>query len=404
MVTAGVPLTAGATDAQGTVGEGAAPAADSEARIAQVGEGATAAGETQIGGGAAVEDEPPIGGGATVEDEAQIGGGATVEDEAQIGEGAAVEDEAQIGEGATVEDDAKIGEGAEVEDGKVVTLGENLSEEQRASMYEYFGTSADEVETIIVTHADEAKYMEGIATAEQIGPSTNSCAYVEPTESGGIKVKTANLNFVTSAMIASTLTTAGMENCNVIAACPFEVSGTGALTGIIMAYETASGDSLDEGQKEAAMEELMTTGDIADSVGQEKATEVIKDVKTEVIDEGLTDPEEIGEAVDTIAEDNEITLTDEQRDQVVSLMQKISQYDYDVNALKDTLDNLTGETGVLSNIWNSVKTFFVGSDDGILNDTNDEALGTDVITDSTVNEGGFKDGLITRIKNFFSGE
>ena len=187
MVTAGVPLTAGATDAQGTVGEGAAPAADSEAG-AQIGEGATAEGETQIGGGAAVEDETQIGGGATVEDETQIG------------------------EGATVEDDAKIGEGAEVEDGKVVTLGENLSEEQRASMYEYFGTSADEVETIIVTHADEVKYMEGIATAEQIGPSTNSCAYVEPTESGGIKVKTANLNFVTSAMIASTLTTAGMEN------------------------------------------------------------------------------------------------------------------------------------------------------------------------------------------------
>ena len=53
-----------------------------------------------------------------------------------------IEDETQIGEGATVEDDSKIGEGAEVEDGKVVTLGENLSEEQRASMYEYFGTSA----------------------------------------------------------------------------------------------------------------------------------------------------------------------------------------------------------------------------------------------------------------------
>ena len=148
----------------------------------------------------------------------------------------------------------------------------------------------------------------------------------------------------------------------------------------------------------------MTTGDLADSVGQEKATEVIKDVKTEVIDEGLTDPEEIGEAVDNIAEDNDITLTDDQRDQVVALMEKISQYDYDVNALKDTLNNLTGDSGVLSNIWNSVKTFFVGSNDGILSDTNDEALGSDVITDSTVNEGGFKDGLLTRIKNFFTGE
>lgn len=304
---------------------------------------------------------------------------------------------------AEEEDTAEETEG-NTDSGKVVTLGENLNEEQRASMYEYFGTSPDEVETIVVTHADEVQYMQGIATDEQIGPTTNSCAYVEPTDSGGIKVKTANLNFVTSAMIASTLTTAGMENCNVIAACPFEVSGTGALTGIIMAYETASGEELDEGQKEAAMEELVTTGDLADSVGQEKATEVIKDVKTEVIDEGLTDPEEIGDAVDNIAEENEITLTDDQRAQVVALMEKISQYDYDVNALKDTLDNLTGESGALSNIWNTVKTFFVGADDGILSDTNDEALGSDVVTDSTVNESGFKDGLFTRIKNFFTGE
>ena len=37
-----------------------------------------------------------------------------------------------------------------------------------------------------------------------------------------------------------------------------------------MAYEQASGENLDEGQKEAAMEELVTTGEIADSVGQEK--------------------------------------------------------------------------------------------------------------------------------------
>lgn len=323
-------------------------------------------------------------------------------------DGTVTEDEQQKDDAAdentdAEEEDTDTSEG-NTDSGKVVTLGENLNEEQRASMYEYFGTSPDEVQTIVVTHADEVQYMEGIATDEQIGPTTNSCAYVEPTDSGGIKVKTANLNFVTSAMIASTLTTAGMENCNVIAACPFEVSGTGALTGIIMAYETASGEELDEGQKEAAMEELVTTGDLADSVGQEKATEVIKDVKTEVIDEGLTDPEKIGEAVDNIAEDNDITLTDDQRDQVVALMEKISQYDYDVNALKDTLNNLTGDSGVLSNIWNSVKTFFVGSNDGILSDTNDEALGSDVITDSTVNEGGFKDGLLTRIKNFFTGE
>ena len=301
-------------------------------------------------------------------------------------------------------DETEVIEGDQVDTDNVVTLGENLTTEQRDAMYKYFGTSADKVRTIIVTHSDEVKYMEGIATAEQIGNTTNSCAYVEPTNSGGIKVKTANLNFVTSAMIASTLTTAGMENCNVIAACPFEVSGTGALTGIIMAYETASGEKLDEGKKEAAMEELITTGDLADSIGSEEATQVVGEVKEEILDKGLTDSDEIGDAVDKIAEKHDVTLTDDQKQQLVSLMEKISQYDYDLDSIKDTLNNLSGKVGALEGVWNSVKSFFVGSGDGILNDTDDSALGSDIITDSNVDVSGFKDGLLTRIINFFKGE
>ena len=407
MVTASIPMAASASET-GSTAQDAGSSESGTAGTDSAGVTGGTSGETGSSGG---EDSAAGGNGGTTAD----GTGQTGADTDGTGQGTGTTDGTVTEDGQQTDGTADESADAEEEDtaeetegntdsGKVVTLGENLNEEQRASMYEYFGTSPDEVETIVVTHADEVQYMQGIATDEQIGPTTNSCAYVEPTDSGGIKVKTANLNFVTSAMIASTLTTAGMENCNVIAACPFEVSGTGALTGIIMAYETASGEELDEGQKEAAMEELVTTGDLADSVGQEKATEVIKDVKTEVIDEGLTDPEEIGDAVDNIAEENEITLTDDQRAQVVALMEKISQYDYDVNALKDTLDNLTGESGALSNIWNTVKTFFVGSDDGILSDTNDEALGSDVVTDSTVNESGFKDGLFTRIKNFFTGE
>ena len=301
-------------------------------------------------------------------------------------------------------DEPEVIEGDQVDTNNVVTLGENLTTEQREAMYKYFGTSADKVRTIIVTHSDEVKYMEGIATAEQIGNTTNSCAYVEPTNSGGIKVKTANLNYVTSAMIASTLTTAGMENCNVIAACPFEVSGTGALTGIIMAYETASGETLDEGKKEAAMEELITTGDLADSIGSEEATQVIGEVKEEILDKGLTDADEIGDAVDSIAADHDVTLTDDQKQQIVSLMQKISQYDYDLDSIKDTLNNLSGKVGGLESAWNSIKSFFVGSGDGILNNTDDSALGSNIITDSNVDVSGFKDGLLTRIINFFKGE
>ena len=227
----------------------------------------------------------------------------------------------------------------------VVTLGANLTQEQKTSMYEYFGTSADQVETIEVTNADERKYMEGIASEEQIGTRTYSCSYVEPTSDGGIQVKVANLTYVTSSMIASTLTTSGVENCNVVAASPIAVSGTGALTGIMMAYETASGETLDEGQKAAATEELVTTGELADAVGDEAATGIMNDVKEQVIGDGLTDPSEIQDAVTEAAKTYNITLTEDQMNKITSLMENISQYDYDVKALKETLDNLNGESG-----------------------------------------------------------
>lgn len=295
---------------------------------------------------------------------------------------------------------------------KVVTLGANLSEEQKASMYKYFGASADEVETIEVTNADERKYMEGIASEAQIGTRTFSCSYVEPTGDGGIQVKVANLTFVTSSMIASTLLTSGVENCNVVAASPIEVSGTGALTGIMMAYESASGEELNEEQKATATEELVTTGELADSIGQEAAGNLMNDVKEDVIEDKLTDEGEIQDAVQDAANDLNVTLTDEQMQKITALMQKISQYDYDVNALKDTLDNLEGKSeGFFSKLWGSIKGFFTGgdSDGGIINNTNDDILGDNAVIDSTLDsikgaaQKAEDEGLWDKIVNFFKG-
>ncbi len=302
---------------------------------------------------------------------------------------------------------------------KVVTLGANLTAEQKTSMYQYFGTTADKVDTIEVTNADERKYMEGIASEAQIGTRTYSCAYVEPTTSGGIQVKVGNLTFVTSSMIASTLMTSGVENCNVVAASPIEVSGTGALTGIMMAYEKASGTTLNEEQKAAATEELVTTGELADSIGQKEATDLMNEVKQEVIKEGLTDKDDIKEAIDDAAKTYNITLTEDQMSKINSLMQNISQYDYDVKALQKTLENLEGkasESGFFSNLWSSIKGVFTGggddeSDGGIINNTNDDVLGTDAVIDSTLealdsdtkDEGGFWDKVVGFFKDIFGG-
>ena len=270
---------------------------------------------------------------------------------------------------------------------KVVTLGANLTDSQKNSMYEYFGTSSDKAEVIEVTNADERKYLEGVAPDEQIGTRTYSCSYVEPTTSGGIQVKVSNLTYVTSSMISSTLLTSGVKNCNVVAASPIEVSGTGALTGIMMAYEKASGKELSEAQKATATEELVTTGDLAKDLGQDTASDLINDVKESVIEDKLTDPSDIQDAISDAADKQGITLTDDQLAKITSLMESISQYDYDVKALKKTLDNLNGKSGgFFSNLLSSIKGFFGGdsSGGGIINNTDDAALGNDAIIDSTL--------------------
>ncbi len=312
---------------------------------------------------------------------------------------------------------------AQADGAKVVTIGANLTDEQKKSMYDYFGTTPEAVNTIEVTNTDERKYMEGIASEAQIGTQTYSCSYVEPTTSGGIQVKVGNLTFVTSSMIASTLLTSGVENCNVVAAAPFEVSGTGALTGIMMAYEKASGETLSEEQKSAATEELVTTGALADAIGKEDAEKLMNEVKKEVIENDLTDADKIKDAVTDAAKDKGITLTEEQMAQISALMKNISQYDYDVNSLKQTLDNLEGkvnDSGFFQNLWTSVKNFFTGGSDngdgGIINDTKDEVLGENAVIDSTLessgkdteadkdeDEGGFWDKVTGFFKNLFGG-
>ena len=122
----------------------------------------------------------------------------------------------------------------------VLTLGADLSEDQKSQILQFFGIDQSEVTTITITNADEKEKLGNLISAEKIGSYTYSCALVNPTNAGGIQVKTANLNYVTSNMIASQLSTSGVYNCEVLTAAPFEVSGTGALTGVMMAYEEAS--------------------------------------------------------------------------------------------------------------------------------------------------------------------
>ena len=276
---------------------------------------------------------------------------------------------------------------------KVVTLGADLSQDQKNTMMKYFNVDSSQVQILTVTNQDERDHLSAYVPIEQIGTRTVSCAYVKPTQSGGIKVRTANLNWVTCNMIATSLSTSGVKNCEVVAACPFEVSGTGALTGIQMAYETATGEQLDSTKKELATEEMVVTGNLADEVGKNDATTVMNNSKMQVIKDNVQNADEIYNIVVNVAQQNNVNLDSDQINKIVELLEQIAQQDYNYDDVKATLEqvdqNTSGDSGELGDIADeeddTVNAGDTADGDDILNGVDNSALGGDIVESSTEN-------------------
>ncbi len=282
---------------------------------------------------------------------------------------------------------------------KVVTLGVDLSGQQKDMMMRYFNVAYSDVNVMYINNDQEREHLSSYVPLEQIGSRTFSCAYVKPTDSGGIRVKTANLSWVTCNMIASTLSTSGVTNCEVIAAAPFQVSGTGALTGILMAYESATGETLSETKKDLATEELVVTGELGDRIGQSDATALVNEAKMDVLSENLQDREEIQSKVEEVAGNKGVDLSSEEIETLTGLMEKMSSEDYDYDQMKDTLqmveDNVSDISGEEitddTNADDSEQPGEVVDDttqeteiqDDILNAVDDSALGENVVSSST---------------------
>lgn len=227
---------------------------------------------------------------------------------------------------------------------KVVSLGSNLSKAQRAQMLEHFDVKEEDVKIITVTNKEEREYLAGIAPKSKIGTRAISSAFVEQMDEGeGITVETYNIDWVTEEMYASALTTAGVKDARVIAAAPFKVSGTAALTGITKAFEEISGKKLNKDAKEIANEELVKTGELGDEIGKDKAASLVKEIKEKVIKEGVKDPDRIYQIIIQIAGDLNINLSEKQIQELVSLMEKIGKLDINVADIQTQLKNIQGQ-------------------------------------------------------------
>lgn len=252
----------------------------------------------------------------------------------------------------------------------VVTLGKNLNNDQKKQMLDIFNVEEGITTIIEVNNEEERKYLEGVATEEQLGKLTLSSAYVQLLEEGsGIDVETYNITWVSKEMYQSALVTAGVSDAKVIAAAPFPVSGTGALTGIIKGFEEATGKTISEEQKKVANEEVVTSGELGEDIGQDKASEIIRLVKEEVVKKGLKDPEEIKKIVIDIAAKLDINLNADNINNLSGLMENISKLNLDTDQIKnqlkglgqkldDTIKNNVEVQTLLQKIFAAIKEFF----------------------------------------------
>ena len=144
--------------------------------------------------------------------------------------------------------------------------------------------------------------------------------------------------------------------------------------------------NFDETKKELATEEMVVTGNLADSVGQNDATTVINQAKMQVIADNVQNADDIYNIVVNISNNNNVSLTDDELNTIVSLLTQIAQQNYDYSEMQETLervnDNVTGQADESTAADSSEE-----DPDSIVNDVDQSALGDNVIESSTEDPG-----------------
>lgn len=235
-------------------------------------------------------------------------------------------------------------------------IGADLTPEQVTQVYATFGVQQGSVAQLTMTNAEERQYLEGYVDSAIIGTRSISCVYVELLgEGAGMNVTTSNITWCTPEMYISALATAGITDARIIVAAPFEVSGTAALTGIYKAYEDMTGQKLDDIAKLVSTQELTITGSLAQEIGSMDSTSIVGDLKL-MLDEtkNMTD-DEIRSQIIEIAGRYNVTLTNTQINQLISLCRSLEGLDSD--QLKSRVEDVQNTLNKVSNAKTQVVGF-----------------------------------------------
>ncbi|GGJ82615.1 hypothetical protein GCM10007063_01410 [Lentibacillus kapialis] len=244
----------------------------------------------------------------------------------------------------------------------IVVYGDTLSDSQKQEVTKQLNvTDPDSVKDYTVTGEDIANYIDGDPNSRMF-----SSAKIKREEEGSgltINIVTPdNITEVTNEMYANALLTAGVENATVDVASPVKVSGHSALTGIYKAYD-AEGHQLDKERMELANDELDAATNLANKEGlsQEKVSELLTEIKQSIADQDPATKEEVRQIVEEQLNNLNISLSDEDRQMLIDLFNRMRDLDINFDNVKKQLDDIASKVKDLVNdegFWNKVENFF----------------------------------------------
>ncbi|OEH92584.1 DUF1002 domain-containing protein [Bacillus solimangrovi] len=251
----------------------------------------------------------------------------------------------------------------------IVAYGGSLTTEQQEQVKQLLDVHGDsEVSEITVTGADIKKYIDGDSNSRMF-----SSAKITRTDKGeGLVINQLtpeNITEVTNEMYANALLTAGIEDAQVNVASPVKVTGHSALTGIYKAYEVSGGEELNGERLEIANEELGIVTELAKQEGLdgETANELITQIKKQIAEQSPITKEEVQEIVEEELNKINIELSDEDRQLLINLFDKMRALDIDFEQVKNQLEELTSgiskkieEISEDEGFWQKIVDFFNG--------------------------------------------
>lgn len=250
----------------------------------------------------------------------------------------------------------------------IVVYGANLSEAEKTLVKDALQVDKDpEVDEITVSGEDLVKY---ISDSNPSSRMYSSAKITREEEGKGLVISIVtpdNITEVTSEMYANAMLTAGIEDATVEIAAPKPVTGHSALVGIYKAYEVKTGETLDTERTDVANDELSVATEIADNanISDEKIAELLTGIKQQIAELNPATKEEVEKIVEDQLASLNIELSEQDRQLLVDLMDRISKLDIDFSKLSDQLSDLTtkfeekfGEIMQDEGFWDGVKNFF----------------------------------------------